>query len=71
MGELRLFFGSVRAHSAFLILGPYKHSYLLTGYFRVDNYLWQFYRITFKTRCGLIFPCGGFFLPRDAMQARP
>jgi len=33
------------AQRAFLIIAPYKYSYLLTDEFLVDHCLWQFYAI--------------------------
>jgi len=38
----------------FLIIAPYKYSYLLTDRFLVDKYIWQIYGITFKTLGGEI-----------------
>jgi len=34
--------------ATFLIIAPYKYSYLLTAQFPVDNCLWQFCGITYK-----------------------
>jgi len=39
----------------FLIIAPYEYSYLLTGQFLVDNYLWQLYGITSEPHVRKIF----------------